>query len=66
MKPAAVALLACPTCGRALEVHERSLRCADGHSHDLSRQGYVNLLGGPEPGNADTAAMLRARGRVLA
>ena len=67
---AALDLLACPRCGSGLGLVDagagRALRCADGHSFDVARQGYVNLLGGPEPGNADTAEMLAARGRVHA
>lgn len=34
----------CPVCGLALERSERSLRCAAGHSYDLAKQNYVNLL----------------------
>jgi 23S rRNA (guanine745-N1)-methyltransferase len=42
------------------------LRCEAGHSFDIARQGYVNLLGASEPANADTANMLDARARVHA
>ncbi|MCA0295988.1 MAG: methyltransferase domain-containing protein [Actinobacteria bacterium] len=63
---AALDLLACPRCGAGLARADGALRCASGHSYDLARQGYVNLLGGSEPGNADTAAMLAARARVHA
>ena len=63
-------LLACPRCGAGLTSVAagagRALRCPAGHSYDVARQGYVNLLGGPEPANADTAAMLAARARVHA
>ncbi|PKQ24536.1 MAG: SAM-dependent methyltransferase [Actinobacteria bacterium HGW-Actinobacteria-5] len=63
-------LLACPRCGSGLDLVAagagRALACASGHSFDVAKQGYVNLLGGPEPGNADTAAMLAARQRVHA
>ena len=51
-------LLACPHCGRALEPMERRWACPSGHSFDVARQGYLNLSDGPEPANADTAAML--------
>ncbi|MFT4109520.1 putative RNA methyltransferase, partial [Propionicimonas sp.] len=61
-----VDLLACPRCAGELSERDGTLRCAAGHSHDLARQGYVNLLGGPEPGNADSVAMLQARARVHA
>ena len=33
---------------------------------DLARQGYLNLLAGPQPANADTPAMIEARTRFLA
>jgi 23S rRNA (guanine745-N1)-methyltransferase len=38
--------------------------CPRRHSFDIARQGYLNLLNGPQPKNADTWAMLAARGRV--
>lgn len=62
----ALGLLACPSCGSDLRQVERTLRCPSGHSFDIARQGYVNLTSGSEPANADTAAMLAARGRVHA
>ncbi len=60
--------LACPLDGLALERDERQLRCANGHSFDLARQGYVNLLPvqnkkSREPG--DSAEMVEARRRFL-
>lgn len=63
---AAAGLLACPHCGGALGVESPAARCERGHSFDVARQGYLNLLGGGQPANADTAGMLTARGRVLA
>lgn len=58
-------LLRCPACRSSMAVAEPVVRCEKGHSYDIARQGYVNLLGGAEPANADTAAMLEARSRVL-
>ena len=58
-------LLACPRCGSPLSVEAGVVRCPDGHAYDVARQGYLNLLGGPQPANADSAAMIEARGRVL-
>jgi len=60
--------LACPLDGLPLEGIERQLRCANGHSFDLARQGYVNLLPvqnkkSREPG--DSTAMIEARRRFL-
>lgn len=63
---AATGVLACPGCGGALQLVECALVCARGHAFDIARQGYANLLGGPQPANADTPAMLDARERVLA
>lgn len=37
-------VLRCPICGMELEREEKSWRCGSGHSFDIARQGYVNLL----------------------
>lgn len=34
----------CPVCGRVLISSEKTVRCGAGHSFDIARQGYVNLL----------------------
>lgn len=39
-----MACILCPVCGSVLNRQERSLRCHRGHSFDIARQGYVNLL----------------------
>jgi 23S rRNA (guanine745-N1)-methyltransferase len=44
-----------------LEHGESVLRCAEGHSFDIARQGYVNLV----PGQGDTAPMVEARESFL-
>jgi len=36
--------LACPLGGERLELHEKQLVCVNGHTFDIARQGYVNLL----------------------
>jgi 23S rRNA (guanine745-N1)-methyltransferase len=60
-------LLACPVCGRGCILRPPALRCAGGHSFDIARQGYVNLLpGGARAGTADTAEMVAARQAFLA
>jgi len=60
-------LLACPVCGRGFTLRPPALCCASGHSFDIARQGYVNLLpGGARPGTADTAEMVAARQAFLA
>lgn len=63
-----VAALACPHCGRDLRRPDpRRLACARGHSFDVSRHGYVNLVGGGgTPVRGDTAEMIAARERVRA
>jgi 23S rRNA (guanine745-N1)-methyltransferase len=58
--------LTCPVCGAAMSLGEGYLRCGAGHSFDVARQGYVNLLpGGARAGTADTAEMVRARAEFL-
>jgi 23S rRNA (guanine745-N1)-methyltransferase len=58
----AVDLLRCPVCGGSFEEGEGVLRCAEGHSFDIGRQGYVNLV----PGPGDSAEMVEARDAFLA
>ena len=62
-----VDLLACPHCRQAflLAPDGSTLRCEQGHSFDVARQGYVNLLSAKPPRNADTPAMVAARQRFL-
>lgn len=76
---AASNLLICPVCTRTpssahgdnalrespLDLSARPVRCASGHSFDVAKQGYLNLLAGPPPRNADTADMIAARDRFL-
>lgn len=40
------ARLLCPVCGKRLLADEQALRCVQGHTFDIARQGYVNLLPG--------------------
>ncbi|EHR60028.1 putative RNA methyltransferase [Saccharomonospora cyanea] len=57
-----VAALRCSVCGEAVALDGRALRCEHGHTFDLARQGYVNLLHAKVPkGTADTADMVAAR-----
>ncbi|WP_404400579.1 methyltransferase domain-containing protein [Idiomarina seosinensis] len=60
--------LICPLDGGLLELTERSWRCQQGHSFDIARQGYVNLLPvqnkrSKDPG--DSKLMVQARRRFL-
>jgi 23S rRNA (guanine745-N1)-methyltransferase len=34
----------CPVCQEVLGVNGRTLKCANGHSYDIAKEGYVNLL----------------------
>lgn len=57
--------LRCPQCAAPLAEHEGSLRCAERHSFDLARAGYVSLLGGGGAISGDDDEMARARQRFL-
>lgn len=59
---------ACPVCGEVLEQADRSYRCLNRHTYDLSAKGYLNLLlvnqrKSKEPG--DSKLMLAARRNIL-
>lgn len=59
-------VLRCPVCGGRVRLAGSAVRCEAGHSFDIARQGYVNLLTGVRPpGTADTAAMVQARADFL-
>ena len=54
----------CPGCGAPLTRHDEALRCEQGHSFDVSVDGYVNLMpSGRLAGGVagDSANMIRAR-----
>ncbi|HEX5401449.1 MAG TPA: rRNA (guanine-N1)-methyltransferase [Pseudonocardiaceae bacterium] len=56
--------LTCPVCGLGLAHSGGSLRCPTGHTFDIARQGYVNLLAGTgaaRAGTADTTEMVADR-----
>ncbi len=60
--------LTCPKCHQILTQDGRNWRCADGHSYDTAKQGYVNLLlvdqkKSKHPG--DDMDMVRARAEFL-
>jgi 23S rRNA (guanine745-N1)-methyltransferase len=58
--------LACPVCGEGLARRGATLTCPRGHSYDVARQGYVNLLAGDAPtGLGDTPEMVAARAEFL-
>lgn len=37
-------MLTCPRCGEALARAGNALRCGAGHSYDIAKEGYINLL----------------------
>lgn len=60
--------LCCPLDAEPLTLQERTWRCPHGHSFDVAKQGYVNLLPvqnkrSKDPG--DSKAMVQARSRFL-
>jgi 23S rRNA (guanine745-N1)-methyltransferase len=58
-------ILRCPVCGEELSRADGSLRCRNGHSFDIARQGYASLVAGVRPTSGDDASMVQARRRVL-
>ena len=61
-------LFICPICRQPLERAERTCRCANGHSFDLAKEGYVNLLPANQQHSSapgDDKAMVNARTQFL-
>jgi 23S rRNA (guanine745-N1)-methyltransferase len=58
-------ILRCPVCAKGLARDDSALRCPNGHSFDIARQGYVSLLTGTKPTSGDDAPMVQARHRFL-
>ena len=57
-------LLRCPACGAAFSRVRQSLICANGHTFDPSRKGYVHFLPNAKPSRYD-ASLFEARRRIL-
>ena len=60
--------LRCPLDSLPMEQHNASLLCSNGHSFDISRQGYVNLLGAQDKRSRDPGdgkSMITARRNFL-
>ena len=58
----------CPLCQNPLSLHENRYQCANNHSFDVAREGYVNLLpvqqkNSKDPG--DNKDMMQARRQFL-
>ncbi len=60
-----LAALRCPICADPLTADAGALRCPAGHSFDVAKQGYANLLPGRGPAGADTPAMVATRAELL-
>lgn len=61
-------ILTCPACGKVLEWRCKECRCASGHSFDIAKEGYANLLlshqrRSSHPGDDDN--MIQARRRFF-
>lgn len=64
-----MSLFCCPNCGKPLSREEHRLVCPAGHSFDVARSGYVNLLLSQQTGqkhHGDDKVMVRARSGFLA
>ena len=46
-------ILVCPKCKDQLVSEEKVLKCHQGHSFDIAKQGYVNLVLGNAKGSGD-------------
>lgn len=57
--------LRCPLCAAPFTPSGQALRCQAGHSFDVARQGYVNLLPGRPPAGVDSPEMVASREEVL-
>ncbi|MGW2283335.1 putative RNA methyltransferase [Streptomyces phaeochromogenes] len=66
MRKDAVRYLRCPHCLDTMVMTDGALRCNQGHTFDMAKQGYVNLLRGAVKFSADTADMVAARADFLA
>jgi 23S rRNA (guanine745-N1)-methyltransferase len=66
LPPSVVRALRCSVCSNPVDLVDRTVRCENGHSFDLARHGYVNLLHAKTPaGTADTPDMVAARVEFL-
>jgi len=62
---AVITHLRCPVCRSGLSSADRVLRCSQGHSFDLARQGYADLSAGRPAHPGDTPEMVAAREALL-
>lgn len=59
--------LRCPVCGGALSFGDKAVSCPAGHSFDIAREGYVNLLRSSKSGDrmGDSKESARSRRSFL-
>ncbi|HBJ18397.1 MAG TPA: methyltransferase [Clostridiales bacterium] len=55
----------CPKCRALLTFSEKTAHCAAGHSYDLAKEGYINLLLSAGGIHGDSREMVEARRRFL-
>ncbi|MEE1296318.1 MAG: rRNA (guanine-N1)-methyltransferase, partial [Bifidobacterium sp.] len=55
----------CPVCRAPLSLDGTSLRCANRHTFDIARQGYVNLAPGARQSPYYSRASFEDRARIL-
>ena len=63
-----IMIYTCPVCGKPLSLAGAALKCAEKHSFDVSRSGYVNLLLSKHVGknvHGDDKLMVKARREFL-
>ena len=63
-----MSIFCCPSCQKPLCREERRLVCPAGHSFDVARSGYVNLLLSQQTGRkhqGDEKRMVKARSAFL-
>ena len=56
-------MLICPVCGQALQKFGNSMACEKGHSFDMAKEGYVNLLRASKNGDLIGDDKFSARSR---
>lgn len=56
-------MLICPVCGQSLSFCERVVKCEKGHSFDVAKEGYVNLLRSNKSGDKIGDDKISARSR---
>lgn len=55
--------LVCPVCGKTIALSDRAMICENGHSFDVAKEGYVNLLRSSKSGDRIGDDKLSARCR---